>query len=110
MKESKANTPTEAANPGSAPVSGAPAGVSPAAPESDEVKAARLAQERRARKDALDEAAKLCGDLRNSIEAIGAYAITGQTDVVRQHYSIYIDRVKNLHAILAAQIENLPEL
>jgi hypothetical protein len=64
----------------------------------------------KSRQDALDEAAKLCGDLRNSVEAILAYAITGHTDVVRQHYSIYVDRVKTLHTLLSGIIENLPEL
>jgi hypothetical protein len=90
------------------PAQGAPAASS--VPESDEVKQARLAQKRRQRQDALDNAAKLCGDLRNSCEAIAAYSITGHTDVVRQHYAIYRDRVKNLHTILSAEIENLPEL
>jgi hypothetical protein len=101
MKEPKTESTTGRAS--------VPASPDQPIPEAD-LSAASAKNKRRQRQDALDEAAKICGDLRNSIEAIGAFAITGHVDVVRQHYTIYVDRAKNLHAILAAQIENLPEL
>lgn len=105
MKEPKPKTETE--NVGSANLAPPAAQAMGSSIDPNSIKTVVLP---RHRQDALDEAAKLCGDLRNSIEAIGAFAITGHTDVVRQHYAIYVDRVKNLHTLLAKEIENLPTL
>lgn len=114
MKEPKPKTETEtvgspAASPSPQVGEGRGEGAAPSQPIPTQ-SSSLSPQSSKERQDALDEAAKLCGDLRNSIEAIGAFAITGHTDVVRQHYAIYADRAKNLHTILSGVVENLPTL
>jgi hypothetical protein len=79
--------------------------------QSPEVTDAQRDAQKRARKDALDDIAiKIGAGVKNSCDWVATHCMADRPDEIRRHYQLLVDRLAEVHTLLAAQIENLPEI
>jgi hypothetical protein len=80
-------------------------------PESPEVSAASAANKARTRQDALEIVSQKLGiGVRNSLDLVAHRCAMNRPDLIAEDYKLFVDRLREAHAILKDQIEGLPEL
>jgi hypothetical protein len=103
MKEPKTESASSAQS--------ADASTPPVVNQSPEVTDAQRDAQKRARKDALDDIAiKIGAGVKNSCDWVATHCMADRPDEIRRHYQLLVDRLAEVHTLLAAQIENLPTI